>query len=128
MCSSGTALRAPTSRRAVVDFNIGLDPDLYPLLASRQAGVGGSNLSGVQSLVLDDLLIAARNPGSLAQRRSAWAKLQTFLSTSQVTLPLMFRDDAMVVSDRVTGPRPRLLGDLSDRFWDVLSWRLVSGG
>jgi len=112
---------------AVVDMNIGLDPDLYPLLASRQAGIGGSNLSGVQSLVLDDLLIAARKPAPTAARRSAWAKLQKFLSESQVTLPLAFRDDAIVVTDAVIGPRPHLLGDLSDRFWDVLTWRLASG-
>lgn len=113
---------------AVVDINIGLDPDLYPLLASRQAGIGGSNLSGVQSLVLDQLLVNARRPGTLAERRSAWAKLEAFLSGSQVMLPLAFRDDPMVVSDRVTGPRPHLVGDLSDRFWDVLTWRLASTG
>jgi peptide/nickel transport system substrate-binding protein len=113
---------------AVVDMNIGLDPDLYPLLASRQAGVGGSNLSGVQSLVLDNLLVNARKPGTLAQRRSAWAKLETFLSDAQVILPLAFRDDPLVVSSRVTGPSPNTLGDLSDRFWDVLTWRLASGG
>jgi ABC-type transport system substrate-binding protein len=113
---------------AVVDMNIGLDPDLYPLLASRQAGIGGSNLSGVQSLVLDELLIAARKPGTLAERRGAWAKLEQFLSRSEVMLPLAFRDDPMVVSERVVGPRPRLVGDLSDRFWDVLTWRLASAG
>jgi ABC-type transport system substrate-binding protein len=113
---------------AVVDMNIGLDPDLYPLLASRQAGVGGSNLTGVQSLVLDDLLIAARKPGTLAQRRGAWAKLESFLAQAQVTLPLAFRDDPLVISDRVSGPVRHLQGDRSDRFWDVLTWRLASGG
>jgi peptide/nickel transport system substrate-binding protein len=113
---------------AVVDINIGLDPDLYPLLASRQAGIGGSNLSGVQSLVLDELLVNARKPGTLAERRGAWAKLEQFLAGSQVLLPLAFRDDPLVVSDRVTGPRPHLQGDLSDRFWDVLTWRLASAG
>jgi peptide/nickel transport system substrate-binding protein len=123
----GERLARANFTAALVDINIGLDPDLYPLLASRQAGIGGSNLSGVQSLVLDDLLVAARKPGTLPQRRSAFAKLESFLSTSQVTLPLAFRDDAMVISDRVVGPSPRLLGDLSDRFWDVLLWRLASG-
>ncbi len=123
----GERLSQANFMAAVVDMNIGLDPDLYPLLASRQAGIAGSNLSGVQSLVLDDLLLAARKPGTLAQRRSAWAKLESFLAEAQVTLPLAFRDDPLVVSSRVTGPRPRLEGDRSDRFWDVLTWRLVSG-
>jgi peptide/nickel transport system substrate-binding protein len=124
----GDRLSQANFSAAVVDMNIGLDPDLYPLLASRQAGIGGSNLAGVQSLVLDDLLIAARKPGTLAQRRGAFAKLESFLAASQVTLPLAFRDDPLVVSDRVTGPRPHLQGDLSDRFWDVLTWRLASAG
>jgi peptide/nickel transport system substrate-binding protein len=122
----GERLARANFTAAVVDINVGLDPDLYPLLASRQAGIGGSNLSGVQSLVLDELLVAARKPGPIAERRNAWAKLEQFLAQTQVTLPLAFRDDAMVVSDRVIGPTSRLLGDLSDRFWDVLSWRLAS--
>ncbi len=124
----GERLSQANFTAAVVDVNIGLDPDLYPLLASRQAGVGGSNLSGVQSLVLDDLLVAARRPGTLAQRRGAWAKLETFLSEAQVTLPLAFRDAPLVISDRVVGPAIHLQGDLSDRFWDVLTWRLASAG
>ncbi len=34
---------------AVADLRIGLDPDLYPLLASSQTLTGGSNVMGVQS-------------------------------------------------------------------------------
>src|SRR6185369_3301302 len=93
----GERLARANFSAALVDINIGLDPDLYPLLASRQAGIGGSNLAGVQSLVLDDLLIAARKPGTLAQRRGAFARLESFLAASQVTLPLAFRDDPLVV-------------------------------
>ena len=32
----------------MVDVRIGLDPDLYPLLASSQTLTGGSNVMGVQ--------------------------------------------------------------------------------
>jgi ABC-type transport system substrate-binding protein len=47
-------LQAGTFSLAVADVNVGLDPDLYPLLASTQATTSGLNISGVQSLVLDD--------------------------------------------------------------------------
>ena len=50
-----------------------------PLLASQQVRTGGSNISGVQSLVLDEKLVAARKPGTLAERRKAYADLQRFL-------------------------------------------------
>ena len=105
--SSLNVCQGPNFTAAVVDMNIGLDPDLYPLLASRQAGIGGSNLSGVQSLVLDELLVAARKPGSLAERRGAWAKLEQFLSRSQVMLPSPSGTTPGRARDRVVGPHPR---------------------
>jgi len=121
-------LQAGSFSVAVVDINIGLDPDLYPLLASSQATSNGSNISGVQSLVLDEKLTAARKPGSIAARRKAYSALQTFLAEVQVVLPLYFRDAPVVVSDLVTGPTIRQLGEAGDRFWDVLTWRLAGGG
>ena len=49
---------------AVGDVTIGLDPDLYPLLASSQTVTGGSNVIGLQDPALDKLLRAARGPGT----------------------------------------------------------------
>ena len=110
---------------AAVDVVVGLDPDLYPLLGSRQAGSGGSNISGFQNLELDKRLLAARRPGTEDARRAAYASLQEYLATAQVMLPLYWRDEPVVVSDRVSGPAVHLLADASDRFWDVLDWRLA---
>ena len=42
--------------------------------------------------------------------------------------PLLFRDYLVAYRSVVDGPRARELGDLSDRFWDVLTWRLAAGG
>ena len=53
---------------AVGDVTVGLDPDLYPLLASSQTVTGGSNVIGLQDPALDKLLVAARGPGTDAQR------------------------------------------------------------
>jgi peptide/nickel transport system substrate-binding protein len=120
-----THLRKGDFQAAVVDVTIGLDPDLYPLFASTQVVGGGSNLTGIQDVDLDRLLTAARAPGTLDQRKHAFAALQVRLADRNYVLPIAFRDELVVVADRVVGPVTRELGDSSDRFWDVLTWRLA---
>jgi peptide/nickel transport system substrate-binding protein len=120
-------LGAGTFEAALVDVSIGIDPDLYPLFASSQAITGGPNLTGIQDATLDALLIGARSPGTDAARRTAYAKLQAALVANPPMLPLFFQDDLVVVDSRVQGPTVRSLGDLSDRYWDVLTWRLADG-
>ena len=111
---------------AVTDVAIGLDPDLYPLLASSQTRTGGSNIAGVQDLTLDKLLKAARAPGSDEARKAAYSALQAELGKSRYLLPLAFQDEVTVVRDTVLGPVVRQVADPSDRFWDVLTWRLAA--
>jgi peptide/nickel transport system substrate-binding protein len=111
---------------AVADVTIGLDPDLYPLLASSQTLTGGSNVIGLQDPALDKLLVAARKPGSIADRTAAYASLQAQLAKGQYLLPLAFADEPIVVRDTLQGPHLRQVADRSDRFWDVLTWRLAA--
>jgi ABC-type transport system substrate-binding protein len=120
-----THLRKGDFQAAVVDVTIGLDPDLYPLFASTQVVGGGSNLTGIQDVALDRLLTAARSPGTLDQRKRAFSALQVHLADRNYILPIAFRDELVVVADRVLGPTIRELGDSSDRFWNVLTWRLA---
>jgi ABC-type transport system substrate-binding protein len=110
---------------AVGDVTIGLDPDLYPLMASSQTLTGGSNIMGIQDPALDKLLVAARGPGTDAARLAAYSALQTALATGRYVLPLAFADESIVVRDTLEGPTVRQVADPADRFWDVLSWRLV---
>ena len=110
---------------ALVPLVIGLDPDLYPLLASSQTRTGGANLAGLQDPTLDGLLAAARAPGSPDARAKAYQALQQRLSATLPILPLVFRDDVVVFRDTVAGPSPRPIGGPGDRFWDVLTWRLA---
>jgi peptide/nickel transport system substrate-binding protein len=110
---------------AVVPLVVGLDPDLYPLLASSQTRTGGANLSGLQDPALDRLLAAARAPGSTDQRLAAYAALQRQLSSQLYMLPLVFREDVVVLRGTLQGPAPRPVGGPGDRFWDVLTWRLA---
>lgn len=110
---------------ALVDVNVGLDPDLYPLLASSQARSGGSNVAGVQDAAVDKVLKAARQPGSTAQRKAALAALQRVLVERLPILPLVFRSHVYLVPAVLEGPTPRPLADPSGQFWDVLTWRLA---
>jgi peptide/nickel transport system substrate-binding protein len=121
-------LRTGTFAAAVLDVNVGLDPDLYPLLASSQTTSLGLNLSGVQDPALDKLLVAARSPGTDEERMAAYAKLQTFLDERQYVLPVAFRDELFVVRNKLSGPVVRQVADPGDRFWDVLTWRLADDG
>jgi ABC-type transport system substrate-binding protein len=121
-------LRKGKFQSAAIDVNIGLDPDLYPLFGSTQAGKGGSNVAGIQDVGLDRALIKARAPGTLDARKAAFSKLQTRLADKNYLLPIAFRDELVVLRDRVVGPAIRELGDPSDRYWDVLTWRLADGG
>jgi peptide/nickel transport system substrate-binding protein len=110
---------------AVVDVNVGLDPDLYPILASTQARSGGSNIAGVQDAAVDRALNAAREPGTTAERKKAMAALQRVLVERLPILPLAFRDHLYLAPATLQGPTPRPIADGSERFWDVLTWRLA---
>jgi peptide/nickel transport system substrate-binding protein len=111
---------------AVGDVMIGLDPDLYPLFASSQTVTGGSNVIGLQDPALDALLVAARGAGTDAQRAAAYSALQKQLAKGRYVLPLAFADETIVVRDTLQGPTVRQVADPSDRFWDVLTWRLAA--
>jgi peptide/nickel transport system substrate-binding protein len=120
-------LRTGVFQAAVVPLVIGLDPDLYPLLASSQTRTGGANVSGLQDQALDKLLTAARGPTPNAGRPAAYSALQKVLSAGTFMLPIAFRDEVVVLRDTVTGPVARPIVTSGDRFWDVLTWRLAVG-
>ena len=120
-------LRPGAFQVAVADVTIGLDPDLYPLLASSQTLEGGSNVMGVQDPALDVLLEAARAPGTDEERKADYKALQVQLAAGRYMLQLAWADELAVVRDTVEGPTIRQVVDASDRFWDVLTWRLADG-
>ncbi len=118
-------LRTADFDAAVVDIDVGLDPDLYPLLGSTQGTSVGLNLSGLVDRDLDKLLEAARAPGTEEERRAAYRAVQVRLAQRQYVLPIAFRDELVVARDTLVGPTTREIGGIGDRFWDVLSWRLA---
>ena len=110
---------------AVIDVNMGLDPDPYPILASTQARAGGANISGIQDATLDKALVAARAPAAAAVRMKAYGALQKLLGTLQPMPTLFFRDTVLVVGPELAGPASRPLADAGGRFWDVVRWSTV---
>lgn len=115
-----------TFTAALLDISVGLDPDLYPLLASSQTRTGGLNLIGLQDPTLDGLLAAARKPGDMDARKAAYKALETQLAAGQYLLPLAFADEVVVARNSVQDVVVQPVGDPSDRFWDVLTWRLAN--
>ncbi len=112
---------------AMIPLAIGLDPDLYPLLASSQTRTGGSNVAGLQDPDLDKLLVDARTPLLADPRKVAYGALQTRLAERSYILPLAFRDEYVLYRDTVSGPESRPVSGSGDRYWDVLTWRLADG-
>ncbi|HLX34997.1 MAG TPA: ABC transporter substrate-binding protein [Candidatus Limnocylindrales bacterium] len=123
----GQRLHPGGFQAALVPLAIGLDPDLYPLLASSQTRTTGSNVSGLQDPSLDRLLSAARAPGTDAARKAAYRALEVRLDAGLYILPIAFRDEYVVLRNTVVGPTPRPVSTSGDRFWDVLTWRLLDG-
>ncbi|MBI2764021.1 MAG: hypothetical protein HYX54_09810 [Chloroflexi bacterium] len=121
----GSRLQVGDFDAAVTGTTIGFDPDLYPLLASTQATLSGSNFSGLQDPALDPLLVRARAPGTNEARVAAYADLQAKLASSVYVLPVAFADFVVVARKTLTGVDPRPIGNPGDRFWDVLTWRLA---
>jgi ABC-type transport system substrate-binding protein len=118
-------LRSGDFTAAVLDISLGLEPDLYPLLASTQVRTTGSNVAGYQDPELDTLLEAARAPGDAAARKTAWTALLKGLAARMPLLPMAWAQD-IVVSRGVSGVTPRLIARSGDRYWDVLAWRLAA--
>ena len=120
-----TRLRTGDFTSAVVDVAEGLEPDLYPLLASSQVRASGTNLAGYQDPTLDPLLEAARKPGTPEERATAWKALLAGLAERRPLLPLAWNDEVMLARG-LDGVTPRLIADTGDRYWDVLAWRLAA--
>ncbi len=111
---------------AVASFEVGLEPDLSPLLNSSQIGAGGSNVSGVKDPTLDQLLNVARRTVDPAARPAALRALEQYLATTVPVLPLAFREYDMVVNGKVQKLLSNQISDPSSRYWDVIDWRLAS--
>jgi ABC-type transport system substrate-binding protein len=118
-------LRTGDYTAAVVPIEVGHDPDLYPLLASSQTRTGGANVFGVQDPDLDTLLETAREPNADQVRIAAFDAVQKRLNAQTYLLPVAWPDTVVALGKRVDGTSARTVADGSERFRDVLDWRLA---
>ena len=113
---------------ATVDVDVGLDPDLYPFLASTQTTTGGANVSGVQMPDLDKKLIAARRYGIAGGAAGGVPRPPDVPRPGHAdpaaVLPRASRSCSRIGSG---DPTAREIADPSGRYWDVLTWRLANG-
>jgi len=110
---------------ALIQIDLGRVPDLQPLLTSTQAVKGGTNLAGYENTAFDALLAAAHAYATPAVHAQRVAALLTAFAVQVPFLPLVFPARVVVYRDVVTGPVVVPLGSPSDRFWDILDWRLT---
>jgi len=122
------ALQGGQFQAAVVEYRLGLDPDISPLLLSTQVAPAGANLSGIADPTLDRLLNTARTTVGEKERRAAVSDLEQYVTAHVLMLPICFTDYVFPVSDRVLDRAQTQIADPSDRYWDVLDWRLASAG
>lgn len=110
---------------ALIQMDLGRVPDLQPLLTSTQAVKGGTNLAGFQNTQFDALLAAAHGYTTPAVHAQRVAALMTAFAAQSPFLPLVFPARVVVYGDALSGPSVVPLGSPSDRFWDILDWRLA---
>ena len=121
-----------TSRLATGDFDlvvlnvdVGIDPDLYPLLGSA-AVLSGGNVVGIQLKELDALLNEARKPAEREARVKALAAVQRWCAANNYLLPIRFKAEGLLVVSRLTGLAPLLVREPETHLRDVLSFRLAA--
>jgi peptide/nickel transport system substrate-binding protein len=110
---------------AVLNVDVGIDVDLYPLLGSGAVLTGG-NVVGIQLKDLDVLLNRARQPGDRAARTASLVALQKWLAETNYILPIRFRSVELLSSSRVTQVAPMLVGEPESYLRAVLSFRLAT--
>ncbi|MDQ3447838.1 MAG: peptide ABC transporter substrate-binding protein [Chloroflexota bacterium] len=109
---------------ALLEIDLGLDPDPFALFASAEAVVGGSNVAGYQSSLVDRLLADLRSADT-SDRAERFAALQAVLLREMPAIPLAYPDQVFLVRGRLRGVEPRQVAEDRDRYSDVLAWRLA---
>ena len=110
---------------AVLNVDVGIDPDLYPLFGSA-AVLSGGNIVGIQLKELDSLLNEARQPATLEVRKKALAAVQRWCAANNYLLPIRFLARELLTAPRLTGVAPLLVQEPETHLRDVLSFRLAA--
>jgi peptide/nickel transport system substrate-binding protein len=107
---------------AQYSFVNGDDPDTTDQFACANVPPQGYNKSRICDPRIDALLRQGRVTYDIAQRKSAYAKLQALLYQELPLVLLYQRRELDVFTDRLRGPN----GSVDSVFWNVGDWRLAS--
>lgn len=112
----------------IYKVSLGSDPDLLPYYHSSQAESGGLNLASYRNVLVDDLLVAARETldANLRARKyesflEYWVADVPAFGLYQANMTYVYNKNA-----RVFGSSVHLVSDL-DRFVDVNRWAINKG-
>jgi peptide/nickel transport system substrate-binding protein len=105
--------------------SLGTDPDVYAYWHSREAGLGGFNLSEYKNTAVDTSLEGGRTRSDATQRA---IKYRGFLEAWRKDIPaiaLYQPSFDYIQSSATDGFTPHTLVSPADRFSDVVNWRVL---
>jgi peptide/nickel transport system substrate-binding protein len=115
-------LLARKFQAALVEVDLGPDPDPYPFWHTSQISPPGRNLSGYSDPLMDGVLERARQNTDLARRKELYEDFAKFLIAGAPAVPLYAPVSVYVQRTNVHGFTPALLITPASRFADVHRW------
>ena len=110
---------------ALVTWELGGDPDPYPLWHSLQADIG-QNYAQWKNRSADEALEAARSTNDQAERAKLYKKFQTVFADEVPSLLLYHPVYTFGVNDKVQGVTISKLNRPGDRFKTASDWYIVT--
>jgi peptide/nickel transport system substrate-binding protein len=115
-------LLAREFQTALVEVDVGPDPDPYPFWHTSQIAAPGRNLSGYSDPLMDDVLERARQNTDLARRKELYEEFAKFLVAGAPAAPLYAPVSVYVQRSDVKGFTPSLLITPASRFSNLPEW------
>lgn len=107
---------------AILTQEVGIDPDQYVFWHSTQ--VDSSNITGLKLPRLDKSLEDGRQLLDKAERQAKYADFQRYLLDESPVTFLFYPKYIYLVSSKVDGVNLAPLGVPTDRFDDILNWKV----
>lgn len=118
-------LRMGRFMAALVDCELGPDPDPYPLWHSTQAGGRGQNYTGFSNREADELMEKGRQITDVERRKQLYHRFQEIWAQELPALPLYHPIYNYALDQGIGGVQLGLMRWPSDRFRNICQWYLV---
>ena len=109
---------------AIVSQRIGAEADVYRFWHPAQS-IKGQNYGSAAQNEIAELLDSARRTSNGLARHQMYQQFQEIFAEKAVAIPLYYPLYSMIVRDSIEGVRLGFLGEASDRFRGIRSWRLA---